>query len=73
MSRPASGPPPVPMAGGVTLATRPLAHRPVRLTELSLGCAQLGNLYRAITDEQARATVDTAWEQDIRYFDTAPH
>jgi D-threo-aldose 1-dehydrogenase len=43
------------------------------LTELSLGCAQLGNLYRAITDEQARATVDTAWEQDIRYFDTAPH
>jgi D-threo-aldose 1-dehydrogenase len=73
MSRPASGPPPVPREGVVTLATRPLAHRPVRLTELSLGCAQLGNLYRAITDEQARATVDTAWEQDIRYFDTAPH
>ena len=61
------------MEGVVTLATRSLAHRPVRLTELSLGCAQLGNLYRAITDEQARATVDTAWEQDIRYFDTAPH
>jgi D-threo-aldose 1-dehydrogenase len=44
-----------------------------RLTELSLGCSQLGNLYRAITDEQARATVDAAWEHGIRYFDTAPH
>lgn len=44
-----------------------------RLTDLSLGCAQLGNLYRAITDEQAQATVTAAWEHGIRYFDTAPH
>lgn len=43
------------------------------LTELSLGCAQLGNLYRAITDEEAAATVEAAWELGIRYFDTAPH
>jgi D-threo-aldose 1-dehydrogenase len=43
------------------------------LTEISLGCAQLGNLYRAITDEQASATVDAAWGGGIRYFDTAPH
>jgi Aldo/keto reductase family len=42
------------------------------LTEISLGCAQLGNLYRAISDEQARATVHAAWERGIRYFDTAP-
>jgi len=45
----------------------------LRLSELSLGCAQLGNLYRAVTDEQAQATVDAAWELGIRYFDTAPH
>jgi aryl-alcohol dehydrogenase-like predicted oxidoreductase len=44
-----------------------------RLSELSLGCAQLGNLYRAIPDEQAHATVDAAWDAGIRYFDTAPH
>ena len=44
-----------------------------RLSELSLGCAQLGNLYRAIGDEQAHATVDAAWNAGIRYFDTAPH
>jgi D-threo-aldose 1-dehydrogenase len=41
--------------------------------ELSLGCAQLGNLYRAITDNEAYATVEAAWNRGIRYFDTAPH
>ncbi len=73
MSPAAPDRPPVPVEGVVTLATRPVTRSALRLSELSLGCAQLGNLYRAITDEQARATVDTAWEQDIRYFDTAPH
>ncbi len=43
------------------------------ITELSLGCAPLGNLYRAITDGEASATVDAAWESGIRSFDTAPH
>jgi D-threo-aldose 1-dehydrogenase len=43
------------------------------LTELSLGCAQLGNLYRAITNDEAQATVEAAWNGGIRYFDTAPH
>jgi D-threo-aldose 1-dehydrogenase len=56
-----------------TLSTRPLPKRPIRLTEISLGCAQLGNLYQAISDDQAQATVDAAWEQGVRYFDTAPH
>ncbi len=45
----------------------------LELGDLSLGCAQLGNLFEAISDDQARATVDTAWERGIRYFDTAPH
>lgn len=40
---------------------------------LGLGCAQLGNLYRAMTDETATAIVDAAWSAGIRYFDTAPH
>jgi D-threo-aldose 1-dehydrogenase len=40
---------------------------------LGLGCAQLGNLYRAMPDESAYAIVDEAWSQGIRYFDTAPH
>jgi D-threo-aldose 1-dehydrogenase len=40
---------------------------------LGLGCAQLGNLYRAMTDETATAIVDAAWRTGVRYFDTAPH
>ncbi|MFC4855614.1 aldo/keto reductase [Actinophytocola glycyrrhizae] len=40
---------------------------------MGLGCAQLGNLYRAMTDETATAIVDAAWAAGIRYFDTAPH
>jgi D-threo-aldose 1-dehydrogenase len=43
------------------------------LTELSLGCSQLGNLQHAIDDDTAIATVDAAWDEGVRYFDTAPH
>jgi D-threo-aldose 1-dehydrogenase len=44
-----------------------------KLTELSLGCSQLGNLFGAISDEQSLVTVQAAWDGGIRYFDTAPH
>lgn len=53
-----------------------IASRSVRglsLTELGLGGAQLGNLYRAMSDEEAAATVETAWASGVRHFDTAPH
>ena len=43
------------------------------LTELGLGGSQLGNLYRAISDDDARLILNTAWDRGIRYFDTAPH
>lgn len=39
---------------------------------LGLGAAPLGNLYEPVSDAQAHATVDAAWEAGIRYFDTAP-
>jgi D-threo-aldose 1-dehydrogenase len=45
----------------------------LELGELSLGCAQLGNLYCELSDDAARATVDAAWDVGVRYFDTAPH
>lgn len=41
-------------------------------TELGLGTAPLGNLYRAVTEKEADATFDAAWKAGIRYFDTAP-
>lgn len=45
----------------------------MEVTPLGLGGAPLGNLYTAIDDEQAAATVDAAWDGGIRFFDTAPH
>ncbi|WP_420117607.1 aldo/keto reductase [Micromonospora sp.] len=56
------------------MRARPLPRRPsVRLTGLGFGAAQAGNLYRATTDEEFTAAVDTAWAGGLRYFDTAPH
>lgn len=45
----------------------------LELSELSLGCAQLGNLYHEVTDANARDTIESAWSLGIRYYDTAPH
>jgi D-threo-aldose 1-dehydrogenase len=41
--------------------------------ELGHGAANVGNLYRPMSDEQAWAVLDAAWECGIHYFDTAPH
>lgn len=43
------------------------------LGQLGYGAAALGNLYSRINDDEARLTLDTAWDGGIRYFDTAPH
>lgn len=43
------------------------------LTELSFGAAQIGNLFTAMTDQDAAGAVDAAWSAGVRYFDTAPH
>jgi D-threo-aldose 1-dehydrogenase len=40
---------------------------------LSFGGAAIGNLFTAVSDEDAQATIDAAWEGGIRTFDTAPH
>ncbi|MGO4476750.1 aldo/keto reductase [Massilia sp. 2TAF26] len=41
-------------------------------SKLGFGAAPLGNMFRNIPDAEALATVDAAWEQGVRYFDTAP-
>ena len=40
--------------------------------KLGFGTAPLGNMFRDIPEEEARATVEAAWADGIRYFDTAP-
>jgi len=39
----------------------------------AFGGAPLGNLFAAISDDEAIALVRHAWERGIRHFDTAPH
>lgn len=41
-------------------------------TELGFGTAPLGNLYKAVPDEEAHAVLQAAWDSGVRYFDTAP-
>src|SRR3954451_16932301 len=55
-----------------SMKSQPLGRIPA-VTELGLGAAQFGNLYRTTTDDECAAAVDTAWDAGVRYFDTAPH
>jgi D-threo-aldose 1-dehydrogenase len=41
-------------------------------SELGFGTAPLGNLYRTVSDDEADATLQAAWDAGCRYFDTAP-
>jgi len=41
-------------------------------TQLGFGSAPLGNLYRAIGDDEAQAILNLAWTGGVRYYDTAP-
>jgi len=43
------------------------------LTTLGYGAANLGNLFRPMTDDQCEEILEAAWDAGIRYFDTAPH
>jgi len=52
---------------------RRIGRTSIDATALSLGTAPLGGLYRDLSEEEAHATVDAAWDAGIRFFDTAPH
>ncbi|MEU7740338.1 aldo/keto reductase [Nonomuraea sp. NPDC049158] len=45
----------------------------IELPRHGFGAAPIAGLYEAVSDEQARATVDAAWSHGVRLFDTAPH
>ena len=49
-----------------------MALKDILPTRLGFGTAQLGNMFRDIPEAEARATVDAAWNDGIRYFDNAP-
>ncbi len=44
----------------------------LKLPRLGFGASGLGNLNRAVSDIEAQATLNAAWDSGIRYFDTSP-
>ncbi|XHS80580.1 aldo/keto reductase [Burkholderiaceae bacterium UC74_6] len=52
--------------------TRRLAGSDLQLSALGLGAAALAGLYEAVDDATAQATLQAAWDQNLRYIDTAP-
>ena len=44
----------------------------VRVTRLGFGTAEIGGLFRAVSDADAAATLEHAWAAGVRYFDSAP-
>ena len=54
------------------LARRRLGKSGVELTAMGFGGAALGELFTRVSDADAEATLQAAWDAGIRYFDTAP-
>lgn len=49
-----------------------MALKDILPSRLGFGAAPLGNMFRAIPEEEALATVEAAWNDGIRYYDNAP-
>jgi len=43
------------------------------LPPLGYGAANVGNLFRPLSDDEAWAVLEAAWDAGIRHYDTAPH
>lgn len=55
------------------MKTRQVGRTDLAVSELSFGCASIGNLYREASEADVEAVLTSAWAAGIRYFDTAPH
>lgn len=53
--------------------TNQIGKTELTIDALGFGCASLGNLYHAVSDEDASDILSTARANGFRYFDTAPH
>ena len=63
----------MPGVAGEDRAPRGLGTTGVRLTQLGYGSSGLGELFVQVSDRQAQATLEAAWNAGVRYFDTAPY
>jgi len=55
------------------LPRRTLGRTRVQVSELGLGAASLGNLYRPMSEVEAQRTLDAAFDEGITYVDCAPY
>jgi D-threo-aldose 1-dehydrogenase len=56
----------------MTIRTKLLGRTDLELTVLGFGGTALGNMYAAMSEHAAFATLDAAYRCGIRYYDTAP-
>ena len=56
----------------MTIQTKILGRSGLPVTVLGFGGTALGNMYTAMSEREAGATLDAAYASGIRYFDTAP-
>lgn len=52
--------------------TRTLGRTDVELPQFGFGGAPIGELFVRVSEKEARETLASAWNNGIRYFDTAP-
>ena len=48
---------------------RRIGSTSIEVTEVGLGGAALGGLYRAVDRDAAEQTLAAAWDSGVRYFD----
>lgn len=54
------------------MRTSSIGTTSLNVTQLGLGTAPLGGLYKPVSDGDSFATMELAWNSGIRFFDTAP-
>jgi D-threo-aldose 1-dehydrogenase len=57
----------------VAIPRRAIGRTALSVTELGFGAAPVGNLYKRVSETDARCTIEAALHGGIRYFDTAPY
>lgn len=55
-----------------SIPKRRIGKTALKITELGFGGAAIGNLYEPVSNIRALDTVASAYENEVRYFDTAP-
>src|SRR5260370_27971104 len=50
----------------------PLGRTALTVSRFGLGTAPLAGLFEAVDEAQGIAVIERAWDQGIRFFDTAP-